>query len=266
MVLGKPIAVGRTAEVFAWDDHHVVKLFRPEITHSKYEFSVCTAVYNAGIPSPRPLEYITVGDRQGIVLERVQGRSMLDELTKRPYKIFILAKQMGLLHAHFHTHQIAGDTDFLPTAHEILATKIDTADVSKGVKDRAHERLEVLPRADTICHGDFHPGNIMLDEHRQVIIDWRNVFRGHPLADVVQTRLLLSLDNLTPDQPNRVLINMLRSTLLKGYWKGYGQGNPILKDWQHWVLPAAVARLSDEIETERAGLLSMIASCTRTSF
>ena len=32
-------------------------------------------------------------------------------------------------------------------------------------------------------HGDFHPGNVIRDEHRMVLIDWGDSGVGHPLLD-----------------------------------------------------------------------------------
>jgi len=36
---------------------------------------------------------------------------------------------------------------------------------------------------ETLVHGDFHPGNVIRDEHRMVLIDWGDSGVGHPLLD-----------------------------------------------------------------------------------
>ncbi|TMA37195.1 MAG: aminoglycoside phosphotransferase family protein, partial [Deltaproteobacteria bacterium] len=43
--------------------------------------------------------------------------------------------------------------------------------------------LETLPDGDQLCHGDMHPGNIMLSRRGPMVIDWTNARRGHPAAD-----------------------------------------------------------------------------------
>ncbi len=57
MTLGKPIALGRTAEVYPWADGQVLKLFRPRWGKQAAEFEarIARAVYAAGLPA-RPLE------------------------------------------------------------------------------------------------------------------------------------------------------------------------------------------------------------------
>ena len=51
---GELIAEGRTAEVYAWGDREVLKLYRPwwPLVNIEYEIRICRAVHDAGIPSP----------------------------------------------------------------------------------------------------------------------------------------------------------------------------------------------------------------------
>ena len=54
------------------------------------------------------------------------------------------------------------------------------------------KRLTGMPDADRLCHGDFHPFNILgLDTHARVI-DWLDASRGAPAADVCRTYVLIS--------------------------------------------------------------------------
>ncbi len=57
-------------------------------------------------------------------------------------------------------------------------------------------RLESMPVRDQICHGDFNPENIIIDNDGKVtIIDWAHVTRGNALADAAMTYLILALDD-----------------------------------------------------------------------
>ena len=86
MKMGPLIAEGRTAEVFAWGPNEVIKLARDSGTTSwmDSEAKVAGAVADAGIPAPRVVEVVTVDERRGIVMERVEGPTMLTLLTTRP--------------------------------------------------------------------------------------------------------------------------------------------------------------------------------------
>ena len=47
--------------------------------------------------------------------------------------------------------------------------------------------LRQLPDDDKLCHGDFHPDNIIVAPDGLVVVDWANAVCGHPLADVART-------------------------------------------------------------------------------
>ena len=44
---------------------------------------------------------------------------------------------------------------------------------------------------DALCHGDFHPGNILKAGGRYYIIDWFGVYQGDILSDAAHTVMLL---------------------------------------------------------------------------
>lgn len=66
------------------------------------------------------------------------------------------------------------------------------------------------PEDPAICHGDFHPGNVIVDGGEVTgIIDWANVALGHAEFDVALTRLVISIGPLegVPDEGLRELID-----------------------------------------------------------
>ena len=48
-----------------------------------------------------------------------------------------------------------------------------------------------MPDGDRLCHGDFHPMNILGEASQPVIIDWLDARRGDPAADVCRSYLLM---------------------------------------------------------------------------
>ena len=42
---------------------------------------------------------------------------------------------------------------------------------------------------DKLCHGDFHPGNVLLTEKGAVVIDWMTASICNPWADMARTDL-----------------------------------------------------------------------------
>ncbi|MCI0563423.1 MAG: hypothetical protein MN733_33525, partial [Nitrososphaera sp.] len=84
-----PTAQGRTAEIFPWDDGHVLKLFRDRCPPDsvEYEARVAGAIHEAGIPSPAAKEIIEVNGRRGLIYERLDGISMLEDMNARPWML-----------------------------------------------------------------------------------------------------------------------------------------------------------------------------------
>jgi len=53
------------------------------------------------------------------------------------------------------------------------------------------DSLAEMPEPDRLCHGDFHPGNIMGPPGQEVLIDWLDARQGDPAADVCRTYVLM---------------------------------------------------------------------------
>jgi aminoglycoside phosphotransferase (APT) family kinase protein len=49
-----------------------------------------------------------------------------------------------------------------------------------------------LPIENKLCHGDFHPLNILVDSDRYVVLDWNGCCSGNPKLDVVWSYLTLN--------------------------------------------------------------------------
>jgi aminoglycoside phosphotransferase (APT) family kinase protein len=67
----------------------------------------------------------------------------------------------------------------------------DAKPLPENLRDAALKALETMPDGDRLCHGDFHPGNILLGRSGPVIIDWIDSSIGSPLADAARTSIML---------------------------------------------------------------------------
>ena len=84
--LGNLIALGRTAEVYAWKEVYVLKLFHEwfPLNDVEYEARIANVVLRAGLPVPAVGEIIEISGRYGLIYERVKGISMMETLTSKP--------------------------------------------------------------------------------------------------------------------------------------------------------------------------------------
>jgi aminoglycoside phosphotransferase (APT) family kinase protein len=252
MLFGERIAEGRVAEIYAWGENRIVKLARDWVPDDwvDYELKISRIVHAAGLDVPEPFEEIRLDGRTGIIYSRVEGPTMLDRLATAPLKAGAYGRMLGQLHAEMHAKSGAPD---LPDGGDRLHGKIDSVEGAPEVfKQTALEMFSALPRGAALLHGDFHPGNVILAPSGPVIIDWPDAARGHPLADVARSVVLISLGGLPSNPVLRLLVAALRTAFRSRYLGAYFKRTPFRRpELKPWLFPVLFARLSEGIESER---------------
>lgn len=260
MTLGAPIAIGFTAEIYAWKDGQVLKLFNQGISRNtvEYEAELSHTVYGTGIPVPAVGEIVEIDGRFGLELERVDGLTMLEAFIQKPWKFPGFARQLAELHAAMHMRRVPE----LPSMRERLSRKIRIAGkLPENVRQAALGSLEQLPEDDKLCHGDFHPGNILLTDRGPVIIDWIDATRGSPIMDVARSTLLFGGGPLPPGIHGMWVVKLLRRWFYLIYVRRYFQLNPSNPlQLSRWIPVAAAARLDENITYDEDRLLSIAES------
>lgn len=255
MPLSPPIALGATAEVYSWNDGQVLKLFNRGVAGStaEYEANLTRIVYATGLPVPAAGEIVEIDGRFGLVYERIEGVSMLEALMKQPWKFSIYARQLAELQADMHKRRVPE----MPSQVDRLRWKIgDTELLPQDIRQAALKALERMPEEDRLCHGDFHPGNILLTAHGPVIIDWIDASRGSPLMDVARSTLLIDDGPLPPGTPR--VVGLIRHWFYRSYKNWYFQLNPgNRQQLSRWIPVAAAARLDENITADETRLLAI---------
>jgi uncharacterized protein (TIGR02172 family) len=258
LTLAKPIAEGRTAEIYEWRDGTVLKLYHPWFPSClvEYESSAAHAVVAAGIPTPAAGEIVEVNGRRGIIFERVSGISMLQDMNTRPWRIFKHARALAEL--QFRVNQLSFPG--LNSYKDGLAYAIQQAPhLDDGLRDQSLSLLSSLPDGNQVCHGDFHPGNIMLTPKGAVVIDWMTVSTGHPIADFARTSMLLTVGPKGAGKQITPIVASALQLFYKIYARRYLQLNPdINRQYPRWLTVIAAARVAEQIEPERAALIEIV--------
>jgi tRNA A-37 threonylcarbamoyl transferase component Bud32 len=251
MALNAPIALGFTAEIYAWKDDQVLKLFNQGISRNAVETegNLTRIVCASGLPVPAVGEIIEIDGRYGLEYERVDGMTMLQALLNQPWKF------PADLHADMHKRRIPE----LPSQRQRLERKIKEAGLlTENLRQAALHALEQLPDNDKLCHGDFHPNNIVLSSHGPVIIDWMDASRGSPIMDVARSTLLFGGGPIPPGTPLAWLVKLLRRWSYQIYLRRYFQLNSTdQRQLSTWVPVAAAARLDENITADEGRLLSI---------
>ncbi|MDP6688539.1 MAG: phosphotransferase, partial [Alphaproteobacteria bacterium] len=143
--LGPRIGVGRTAEVFAIDNGHVVKLFHPDFSQAgvQAEAHAAELVARAGLPAPDFHGLVEIENRPGIIYERLQGETMLDAMRRRPHQLRRVSREFAALHRQLHQFEIPE----LRSYRDSLTAQIqDATGLTEADKERLLSRLHRLPR------------------------------------------------------------------------------------------------------------------------
>jgi aminoglycoside phosphotransferase (APT) family kinase protein len=252
------IGRGRAAELFAWGDHQALKLFYAGWPREAAETEAATAkrVYQSGLRVPAVDGTLEVDGRPGIIFERVNGAAMLDSLPTQPWAVIHFARLLAELQAEMHSIRAEG----FPSQREYMLNQIQSAPALTAQKKRVVlQMLEKLPDGDALCHGDYHPANVLLAKEGPFIIDWPLAARGNPIADVARTSLLLTMGAMQSDTPGRRLLEIGRSLFHHFYMQRYVQLRGISRqEFAAWRVPIAAARLGEGLEEETEDLLAVI--------
>ncbi|MEK3884594.1 aminoglycoside phosphotransferase family protein [Paenibacillus sp. PL2-23] len=261
----KKISEGRTAEIFAHDQQQIIKLYRDgfPIEVVKYEYEVNQLVARLGVPAPRAFALVDSDERNGIVFDRIEGTTLLRMSIEQPGELNRLSQKFAALHYRIHNNEL--DVERIGEAgasiykqKKVLAQNIlNASSLTTDVKKRIVEYLENLPDGNHLCHGDFHPDNVMIGE-RSWIIDWMTGVIGNPAGDVARTILLFRFGTLPDGAPSHVIeaLELMRDKMHKLYLDQYLDlsGLPF-SDIDEWMLPVAAARLTEWIPAEEQNRL-----------
>lgn len=255
------IGQGRTADIFEYKDDKIIKLYKKDFPEDaiNQEFLISNFAYSLGIHTPQPFELKDLNGRQGIIFQRISGFTLLKMMTMRPWSMNNHSRTLATLHSELHTHDAAGALrkQKLVLSGNIKATPL----LAEEEKEKIINYLEGLPDDNKLCHGDFHPDNVLFDGDHW-IVDWMTGMSGNPAGDVARTVLLFSLGSMPDGTPGiiKTIVNFLRNRMKSEYIKKYL--NITGKDFLEidmWVLPIAAARLVEWIpKDEQDGLLTLI--------
>jgi aminoglycoside phosphotransferase (APT) family kinase protein len=155
-----------------------------------------------------------------------------------------LARELAVLHVEMHR---LNAPPHIPSQSERLVHKVKAAtDLGPALQEVVIHELESMPVGNQLCHGDFHPGNVMMGD-KPTIIDWIDATSGNPLADVARTSILLmGIPQMTEKMPwlVKTLLNWYHRIYLKHYFHTRPQS---LNEYRRWLPIIAAGRMDENI-------------------
>jgi hypothetical protein len=203
--LGEKIGEGASADVHAWAPGQVVKLFKSGVSRrlSWHEAHMTDAVFAAGAPAPEVFGVVILEGRFGIVLSRFDGPTLL-QLTRTGA---VTRGQAGAILAAL---CLAVRNTPPPPAVIPLRNWVDawlrsaSGTLPKHIAPGILALIERLQPGDELCHGDLHPGNVIMTAEGPRLVDWSGTVRAPAAYDLGVSHIVFT--ELAPevvDDPER---------------------------------------------------------------
>lgn len=256
MSLGESIS--GTGNLYAWGEDQLVKLYGDEAPEGWVErmSRVDHSLHAAGLPVPAVGGIIEIEGRLGLIYERLEGRPMADHLLATPDAdpdaVVQLAGVLAEVHAEIHA---CGSIPEVPSQRQLLPTVISRiAVLPPDLKEATLKAFDRMPQGDRLCHGDFHPLNVLMSPRGPIVIDWNNAHIGNPLEDIARSTLILS--GVSVSEPSyRPSIDVFNPAYLERYFDLRRGDRQQLEAWKPIV---AAVRLADNIPDLEDWLLTQV--------
>ena len=127
----------------------------------------------------------------GLAMERLEGTDLLSVLGQKPWLVFRSGRLTGEIHARINGARAPAS---LPTVREVMRDALARLAHREpaALADCAARILGRLPDGEALCHGDVHPGQLILSNGQCAAFDCVGAKRGAAfLFDYARTRVLL---------------------------------------------------------------------------
>ena len=191
MNLDRIIAV-RTNKTVYRDGEYCVKVFDDDFSKVDVlnEALNQARVEETGLNVPKIIEVTKIDGKWAIVSEYIQGKTLARLMEENPDKKDEYLEKFVDLQIEVQSKKCP----LLTKLRDKMNRKIDLTNLDESIKYELHTRLEGMPKHNKLCHGDFNPSNIIInDDGTAYFIDWSHATQGNASADVARTYMLFWL-------------------------------------------------------------------------
>lgn len=197
----------------------MLKLYFPgKIQQPLDEMLVARKVWEAGIPTPEPGEYVVTEDgRYGIRFRRVVGKKSYSRATgDNPELVGKYASEFAQMCLQLHSTKV-DTSQFENVKDRYFRLLKENPFFTSEEKDKLGRFIADTPDSDTAIHGDLQFSNAIFSPEGRYFIDLGDFCYGNPLFDlgmVYLTCCLSSEDFILPT------FHMHKSTSIK-FWEAF---------------------------------------------
>ena len=167
------------------DPSIMMKLYNPgKIQQPLDEMLMARKVYDLGIPTPEPGDYVTDGVRYGIRFHRIVGKISYSRATgQHPENVARYAQEFAGMCREL--HRVHVDTALFENVKDRnLRLLEENPFFTPAQKDAVGRFIADSPDTDTAIHGDLQFSNAIFVGEKRYFIDLGDFCYGYPLFDV----------------------------------------------------------------------------------
>ncbi|MDO4538671.1 MAG: phosphotransferase [Coriobacteriales bacterium] len=205
------IGRGGNGAVYRLDEETIVKIYysnRHTLDSILNSRAVSQKLMALGIPVAIAFDVVRVGDEGdlGLVFELLNCKTIGQVIHDDPSTIHMWAKRAADILKQLHTTEQPEGT--FPDARDTSHAWVNETGkwLSQEEKDVLNKLYDGLPYKNTLVHGDFHTGNMMVQDDEIVLIDVDDLAQGEPILDFAS--MFTTFENITTEERSLFTMNM----------------------------------------------------------
>ena len=191
---------------------------------------------------PKVLSVTTIDGQWAIISQFIEGKTLSQLMAEHPERREEYLERLVDIQLSIQANTCIR----LNRLKDKMRMKIDQTGLDATTRYDLHTRLESMREHRKVCHGDFHPSNVIITpDDVPYIIDWAHVTQGNASADVARTYLLFCLQG--------------EKELAEKYLTLFSQKSDTARQYvQKWMPIVAASQSVKGNEAERSFLLRWV--------
>lgn len=151
-----------------------------------------TTLGNSFIKMPVLHEVSVIDGKWAITMDFIKGKTLQQLMDENPDKKDTYLNQFIDIQCEIHAQYMP----LLSKLKDKMARQIKTlGQIDEIKKYELLTRLDSMPKHIKLCHGNFEPKNVIINDEGTYVINWGSARQGNASADVARTYLLFCLNN-----------------------------------------------------------------------
>lgn len=170
------------------DEKYKEKCLYAALTHARCE----TSLKFSDLKIPVLHEVSLIDGKWAISMDWIEGKTLGQLIDEDPDRADMYIDKLVDIQCEIHDQYMP----LLSKLKDKLARQIKSlGQIDEIKKYELLTRLDSMPKHIKLCHGNFAPKNIIINDEGTYVINWGSARQGNASADVARTYLLLCLND-----------------------------------------------------------------------